>query len=49
MRVPISYALHHPERVDVPVSRLDLAELERRGDIGVDYDEAHARPVRREV
>jgi 1-deoxy-D-xylulose-5-phosphate reductoisomerase len=27
MRVPIAYALHHPERVDVPVARLDLAEL----------------------
>ena len=27
MRVPISYALHHPDRADVPVSRLDLAEL----------------------
>jgi 1-deoxy-D-xylulose-5-phosphate reductoisomerase len=27
MRVPISYALHHPDRVDVPVRRLDLAEL----------------------
>ena len=26
MRVPISYALHHPERVDVPVETLDLAE-----------------------
>ena len=25
MRVPIAYALHHPERVDVPVPRLDLA------------------------
>lgn len=25
MRVPIAYALHHPERVDVPVARLDLA------------------------
>ena len=25
MRVPISYALHYPERVDVPVKRLDLA------------------------
>jgi 1-deoxy-D-xylulose-5-phosphate reductoisomerase len=24
MRVPISYALHHPERVDVPVETLDL-------------------------
>ena len=28
MRVPISYALHHPERVDVPAIRpLDLAEV----------------------
>jgi 1-deoxy-D-xylulose-5-phosphate reductoisomerase len=28
MRVPISYALHHPERVDVPAMRpLDLAEV----------------------
>jgi 1-deoxy-D-xylulose-5-phosphate reductoisomerase len=25
MRVPISYALHHPERADVPVAALDLA------------------------
>jgi len=27
MRVPIAYALHWPERVDVPVRTLDLAEL----------------------
>jgi len=27
MRVPISYALHHPERVDVPVKALDLAAI----------------------
>ena len=27
MRVPIAYALHHPDRVDVPVEPLDLAEL----------------------
>ena len=27
MRVPISYALYFPERVDVPVRRLDLVEL----------------------
>ena len=27
MRVPISYALHYPQRVDVPVSPLDLVEL----------------------
>jgi 1-deoxy-D-xylulose-5-phosphate reductoisomerase len=26
MRVPISYGLHYPERVDVPVARLDLAQ-----------------------
>ncbi len=29
MRVPISYALNHPERADVPVEPLDLAELGR--------------------
>ena len=29
MRVPIAYALHHPERVDVPVRTLDLAESAR--------------------
>jgi 1-deoxy-D-xylulose-5-phosphate reductoisomerase len=27
MRVPISYALHYPDRVDVPVRPLDLAEV----------------------
>jgi 1-deoxy-D-xylulose-5-phosphate reductoisomerase len=27
MRMPISYALNHPERVDVPVPALDLVEL----------------------
>jgi 1-deoxy-D-xylulose-5-phosphate reductoisomerase len=27
MRVPIAYALHYPERVDVPVPALDLAEV----------------------
>jgi 1-deoxy-D-xylulose-5-phosphate reductoisomerase len=27
MRVPIAYALHHPERVDVPVRPLDLTEV----------------------
>jgi len=27
MRVPISYALHHPERVDIPVRPLDLVEV----------------------
>jgi 1-deoxy-D-xylulose-5-phosphate reductoisomerase len=29
MRVPISYALHHPERADVEVPTLDLAQAER--------------------
>ncbi|MGO9883905.1 MAG: 1-deoxy-D-xylulose-5-phosphate reductoisomerase [Solirubrobacteraceae bacterium] len=27
MRVPISYGLHYPERIEVPVARLDLAAL----------------------
>jgi 1-deoxy-D-xylulose-5-phosphate reductoisomerase len=27
MRVPIAYALHHPERVELPVRRLDLAAV----------------------
>jgi 1-deoxy-D-xylulose-5-phosphate reductoisomerase len=27
MQVPISYALHHPERADVPVPTLDLVEV----------------------
>jgi 1-deoxy-D-xylulose-5-phosphate reductoisomerase len=27
MRVPISYALHHPERVDVPIRPLNLVEV----------------------
>ena len=27
MRVPIAYALHHPERVEVPVAALDLAAV----------------------
>ena len=27
MRVPVSYALNYPERVDVPVARLDIATL----------------------
>ncbi len=27
MRVPIAYALHHPDRVEVPVAPLDLAEV----------------------
>jgi 1-deoxy-D-xylulose-5-phosphate reductoisomerase len=29
MRVPIAYALHHPERMELPVAPLDLARLGR--------------------
>jgi 1-deoxy-D-xylulose-5-phosphate reductoisomerase len=38
MRVPISYALHYPERVDVPVRALDLAELGSLTFEPVDHD-----------
>ena len=38
MGVPISYALHHPERVDVPVERLDLAEVGALTFEPVDHD-----------
>ncbi|MEY2513604.1 MAG: 1-deoxy-D-xylulose-5-phosphate reductoisomerase, partial [bacterium] len=38
MGVPISYALHHPERVDVPVRRLDLAEIGALTFEPVDHD-----------
>ena len=53
MRVPISYALHYPERADVDVPRLDLAavgELDLRGarpgDLRLPAPGA-ARPARR--
>jgi len=38
MGVPISYALHHPERVDVPVKRLDLSEVGALTFEPVDHD-----------
>jgi 1-deoxy-D-xylulose-5-phosphate reductoisomerase len=38
MRVPISYALHHPDRVDVPVRPLDLAEVGALTFEPVDHD-----------
>lgn len=44
MRVPISYALHHPERVDVPVRPLDLAEL---GSLTFETPDAEAFPCLR--
>src|SRR3954452_11594619 len=38
MRVPISYALHHPERVEVPVAPLDLPALGQLTFEAVDED-----------
>jgi 1-deoxy-D-xylulose-5-phosphate reductoisomerase len=38
MRVPIAYALHHPERMDLPVAPLDLAELGALTFEHVDHD-----------
>jgi 1-deoxy-D-xylulose-5-phosphate reductoisomerase len=44
MRVPISYALHYPERVDVPVRPLDLAQL---GALTFEPVDTHAFPCLR--
>jgi 1-deoxy-D-xylulose-5-phosphate reductoisomerase len=44
MRVPISYALHHPERMDVPVPTLDLAEI---GALTFEAPDVHAFPCLR--
>ena len=38
MRVPISYALHHPDRVEVPMRALDLAEVGALTFEPVDHD-----------
>ncbi len=38
MRVPISFAIHYPERVDVPLRPLDLVELGRLTFEAVDTD-----------
>jgi 1-deoxy-D-xylulose-5-phosphate reductoisomerase len=38
MAVPISYALHHPDRVDVPVARLELAQVGALTFEPVDHD-----------
>ncbi|MDQ6749251.1 MAG: 1-deoxy-D-xylulose-5-phosphate reductoisomerase [Actinomycetota bacterium] len=38
MLVPISYGLHYPDRVDVPVSRLDLAAVGQLSFEAVDED-----------
>ena len=44
MRVPIAYALHWPERVDVPVRALDLAEL---GSLTFEHPDEEAFPCLR--
>ncbi|MGK2937954.1 MAG: 1-deoxy-D-xylulose-5-phosphate reductoisomerase [Solirubrobacteraceae bacterium] len=44
MRAPISYALHHPERVDVPIRQLDLTEL---GSLTFEPPDAEAFPCLR--
>jgi 1-deoxy-D-xylulose-5-phosphate reductoisomerase len=44
MRVPISYALHYPERVDVPVRPLDLAQV---GALTFEPVDTHAFPCLR--
>jgi 1-deoxy-D-xylulose-5-phosphate reductoisomerase len=42
MRVPIAYALHHPERVELPVRPLDLAEV---GALTFEPVDTHAFPA----
>ena len=49
MRVPISYALHHPERVDVPVAALDLPALGELTFERVDEDAFPALRLAREA
>src|SRR3954464_3328155 len=44
MRVPISYALHHPDRLDVPVPTLDLTE---GGELSFEAPDADAFPCLR--
>jgi 1-deoxy-D-xylulose-5-phosphate reductoisomerase len=44
MRVPISYALHYPERADVPVETLDLAAV---GELSFEPPDAETFPALR--
>jgi 1-deoxy-D-xylulose-5-phosphate reductoisomerase len=44
MRIPISYALHHPERADVPVPSLDLAAV---GELAFEPPDTDAFPCLR--
>jgi 1-deoxy-D-xylulose-5-phosphate reductoisomerase len=49
MRVPISYALHFPERADVPVRPLDLVEVGALTFEAVDVDAFPALRLAREA
>jgi 1-deoxy-D-xylulose-5-phosphate reductoisomerase len=49
MRVPIAYALHHPDRVDLPVRPLDLAEVGSLTFEPVDLDAFPALRLAREA
>ena len=44
MRVPIAYALHHPERAELAVARLDLATV---GSLTFEQPDLHAFPALR--
>jgi 1-deoxy-D-xylulose-5-phosphate reductoisomerase len=44
MRVPISYALHHPERADLPMEQLDLAAV---GELNFENPDTNAFPCLR--
>jgi 1-deoxy-D-xylulose-5-phosphate reductoisomerase len=49
MRVPISYALHYPERAEVPVPALDLPDLGTLSFEAVDEDAFPCLPLAREA
>jgi 1-deoxy-D-xylulose-5-phosphate reductoisomerase len=49
MRVPIAYALHHPERVELPVRPLDLAQVAELTFEPVDADAFPALRLAREA
>jgi 1-deoxy-D-xylulose-5-phosphate reductoisomerase len=49
MRVPIAYALHHPERAELPVRALDLAEVAELTFEPVDADAFPALRLAREA
>jgi 1-deoxy-D-xylulose-5-phosphate reductoisomerase len=49
MKVPISYALHHPERADVDVPTLDLADVGELGFEAPDTETFHCLRLAREA